>query len=40
MQQRLLFLVEDDRRYGAHEEELAEEDAGDEDGARAAQDGE
>uniref|UniRef100_A0A8B9HYC0 Nucleoplasmin core domain-containing protein n=1 Tax=Anser brachyrhynchus TaxID=132585 RepID=A0A8B9HYC0_9AVES len=39
VQQRLLFLVEDDRRYGAREEELAEEDAGDEDGARAAQDG-
>ncbi|XP_040393999.1 nucleoplasmin-like [Cygnus olor] len=32
--------LEDDHRYEAREEELAEEDAGDEDDARAAQDGE
>ncbi|EOA93244.1 Nucleoplasmin, partial [Anas platyrhynchos] len=31
--------LEDDHRYEAHEEELLEEDADDEDDARAAQDG-
>lgn len=35
----LLVPVEDDHRYEAHEEELSEEDADDEDDARAAQDG-
>ncbi|NXK55969.1 NUPL protein, partial [Chauna torquata] len=32
--------LEDDPRYEAHEEELSDEDVGDEDDARAPQDGE